>query len=348
MGNITISRGSGTPNQNSPIQHGLKQKLTSLVNAGNVTLSQTKTKPSTIIVNKGQNSFSRNQYVNPNIKTIHKQQNNIFYSLPQERDLKKRIFSRATNHRNYIESNTTNTLNLKRQSEIGHEGKNGYKCDFCDKKFSYAKSLKSHIQKYHEEGPKAIDDHVTNPMCDSCGKLFSKKKYMMRHVRMVHEGQKMIRKPRICDLCGVTFASNLKRHILVVHKGHRDYTCSTCGKDFTHDQSMKKHVMGVHEGQRPHKCHTCDKAFLTSTKLKQHIQNVHEGHRDYTCDICAKAYSTAQALRGHISKNHTNPTNLNNSNNTRDDNFVQKPLSKETDIRDFIQSTKPNEDEMEK
>ena len=100
------------------------------------------------------------------------------------------------------------------------------------------------------------------------------------------------------------------------------------------DQTLKRHILGVHEGQRPHKCDffKCDKAFLTSTKLKHHTLNVHEGHKDYICNFCPKAYSTSQMLRRHTSKNHTNQTNLNKSNNTQNDNVGQKPLSIKTEL----------------
>ena len=327
MGNITISRNSGPQkNQNSPMQQFLKQKFNSMVNAGNITPSQIKQKP---FPNKGQNSFTRTKNVK---KTVLKQPNDTLYSLPKEGDLTKGFNGNVTNHQNYIESNIKK-LNMKRHSQIVLESKYGYlECDSCDKKFSYEKVLERHIQKEHKV-PKSTTTDLTNPMCDSCGKVFSKKKYIKRHIRMVHEGQKWPkRRPRICDLCGDTFKSNLKRHIHVVHNGHRDYTCPTCGKDFTMDQTMKRHILGVHEGRRPHKCSNCDKAFLTSTKLKHHILHVHEGHKDYICNFCPKAYSTAQMLRRHTSKNHTNQTNLNKSNNTQNDNVGQKPLSIKTEL----------------
>ena len=67
MGNITISRSSSTPNGNTTIQHGLKQKLTSLANAGNITLSRTNTKPFTT-KNSTKNMVDKNKgFVNISI-----------------------------------------------------------------------------------------------------------------------------------------------------------------------------------------------------------------------------------------------------------------------------------------
>ena len=38
----------------------------------------------------------------------------------------------------------------------------------------------------------------------------------------------------------------LKKHILTVHEGHKEYKCNFCGKFFTHVHVFKTHIRTVH------------------------------------------------------------------------------------------------------
>ena len=198
-----------------------------------------------------------------------------------------------------------------------HEGHKDYKCDFCGKAFTNSADLKKHVSLIHEE----------NGKCEICGKSFSSPQNMKRHIQIVHEK----RKNYVCDICGKFFsekgglkkhrlayhdqsykcefcnnklfysATSLKSHIYIVHEGHRDYTCDTCGKSFSQPQGLKRHKLGVHEGIKNHKCDTCSKSFMDNSKLQEHIRTVHEKRKDYACELCEKAFSTAAVLRKHIS-----------------------------------------------
>lgn len=67
----------------------------------------------------------------------------------------------------------------------------------------------------------------------------------MQHRLTVHEKQRNFD----CRLCTLKFgqASDLKRHVNIVHKGHRPYSCTACiGRAFGRKASLKQHFISMH------------------------------------------------------------------------------------------------------
>ena len=58
------------------------------------------------------------------------------------------------------------------------------------------------------------------------------------------------------------------------------YVNHVCKKSFSPARVLKKHIHIVHEGHKDHKCENCGKSF-SEGQLKIHIHTVHEGHKDY-------------------------------------------------------------------
>ena len=71
-----------------------------------------------------------------------------------------------------------------------HEGQKGsYKCDPCDKTFSYSRSLQVHKRSVHEG---------LRFECTVCKKTFNQKANLYQHLKTVHEGQKLLRPCKFC------------------------------------------------------------------------------------------------------------------------------------------------------
>ncbi|XDA74249.1 hypothetical protein R6Z07F_004469 [Ovis aries] len=184
--------------------------------------------------------------------------------------------------------------NLKQNSDLmKHEkicaGKKPWKCNECEKAFSYYSAFVLH-QRIHT-GEKPYE-------CNECGKAFSQSIHLTLHQR-IHTGEK----PYRCHECGKAFShrSALIRHH-IIHTGEKPYECNECGKAFNQSSYLTQHQR-IHTGEKPYECSECGKAFSQSTFLTQH-QVIHTGEKPYKCNECGKAFSDRSGLIQH-QRTHT-------------------------------------------
>ena len=94
-----------------------------------------------------------------------------------------------------------------------------------------------------------------------------------------------------------SLAQSLKKNIYVVHEGHKDHKCKSCGKSFSQPGNLKKHIHKIHKGHKDHKCVFCGKSFSLGQSLKRHIYTIHEDHKYHKCVSCGKSFSSARYLK---------------------------------------------------
>ena len=156
-------------------------------------------------------------------------------------------------------------------------GKQSFKCEICERKFSFRFSLHRHISEAHEE------------------KRPHKKVNMNNHKESVNEERKKFR----CDKCDKAFSdkSNMTQHINAVHEGKRPFQCSICDASFSTKQVMNRHINSVHEGMKPFKCDICKYTFSREGSIKKHIKVVHEGKKPFQCRICFASFSETGSIK---------------------------------------------------
>lgn len=196
------------------------------------------------------------------------------------------------------------------------DGRQQYKCDFCDYSSTKKENLARH--KYlrgHGQGDAQDETHK----CQRCD--FRSNAVMLReHARSVH-GEEV--KRHKCHLCqySSTRKENLTRHQKQHSKGSpgsevaapKHFKCELCDYSSSRKDNLRRHQklrghvteLSLHEG---YKCPWCNFRSNT-TVLKQHINKVHSGKmKEYKCDLCY--YSSARKdnltrhknLRGHVVK----------------------------------------------
>ena len=116
-------------------------------------------------------------------------------------------------------------------------------CEVCSKVFPYRKSLKSHMELQHNEGP------VRNILCTLCGSPFPSKLKLQTHMGCAHKTKV---KKYVCKCCDFkTHAKNVSTGHERAHIGEKPGICACCGNGFNTKQTLKNHKIS-HTGKKPH------------------------------------------------------------------------------------------------
>ena len=121
--------------------------------------------------------------------------------------------------------------------------------------------------------------------CEPCEKFFSEARSLQTHIHTIHEGHKD-HKCEPCST-SLTQSLNLKTHIPTVQEGHNDYECPFCGNTFSRIGNLNEHtnVLPIYQCKsKIFQCETCKEKFSSGAYWKQHKFNIPEGLKDQKCD----------------------------------------------------------------
>uniref|UniRef100_A0A3B5M1R9 C2H2-type domain-containing protein n=1 Tax=Xiphophorus couchianus TaxID=32473 RepID=A0A3B5M1R9_9TELE len=159
------------------------------------------------------------------------------------------------------------------------------KCPTCQKRFKHPNQL-------HKRGREFT--------CKECNKGFLCRYSLKQHERL-HEGP-----TNFCDVCERHFSKNGFIRHMQMHKGERNFLCTTCGKAFLSSGELRLHNRS-HTGEMPYTCIHCGKGFSSKGHLVVHTRS-HTGDRPYLCAECPKRFLTLNCLKRHsLSHNGIKP-----------------------------------------
>lgn len=176
-----------------------------------------------------------------------------------------------------------------------------YKCDQCERTFSFKRSLDRHIKGVHR--------NIRNFKCEegNCDKTFCNAYELKQH--MIGSHNRGDKSDRTCTICAKVFkkVKYLQIHCASIHNSEPQFTCPICDREFTFERSMIRHVKAIHEDRRDYKCDAegCEKAFRSRYDLNEHFNNIHalvkkvRSNEAVTCDICLKVCSSKKVLYSH-------------------------------------------------
>ena len=178
---------------------------------------------------------------------------------------------------------------LRRHIIAVHQ-KSCYTCHICGIKLKSQTRFKIHLIK-HENGERPFK-------CPECEKGFYTKPDLERHC-LSHKPKRYL-----CSQCDYSAALyyGLKRHLLTVHSGERNFPCPDCGVSFKTKSYLKTHQIS-HSNIRNYECDFCSKKFKKASQLKIH-RRIHTG--DYYASCCGVNFVQQGNYKLHMSKFHLN------------------------------------------
>nr|XP_023014940.1 zinc finger protein 883-like isoform X2 [Leptinotarsa decemlineata] len=212
------------------------------------------------------------------------------------------------------EENSSESLKEKRvpcEIDEGEKSKDSSEkqeilCSVCSTNFSTKKLFEEHQRTN-------VSCKIKQFNCNDCHKAFFSKFRLNSHMR-THTKET----PYECKDCLRKFrqASNLKRHIDIIHKGLKPFKCEVCGKEFSRLVAKNEHTY-KHTGQKPYVCSYCGETFNTYLKHFTHtyLHKIDNGEitgrtmvarKSNTseqllveCTVCNKTFSSPRAIFQH-------------------------------------------------
>jgi len=137
--------------------------------------------------------------------------------------------------------------NIKKHLREKHKVGAKFKCEFCNKLFSFNNTLQKHKRAHTQE---------KDFFCEECGEGFVYKEKLLRHKRNVHlpKEEKEKLKKEMCQICGFScyFKSKLKVH-MEIHNSKKMFSCEFCGKAYRTSKGLGAHRTQHKNADKPRK-----------------------------------------------------------------------------------------------
>ena len=189
-----------------------------------------------------------------------------------------------------------------------------YRCDVCNKGFSYVGSLKDHRVRTHGDAP------IQAFYCEYCEKTYKSNKNLKDHIRSHHTNDKI--KEFKCDECGKRFEkqSTLKLHLDYFHRKStkvKQFVCETCDKPFDSQDHLKIHMEKMQHSQKdqpklkakggkiPCQRTPCTKTFANTQNMISHMKYVHDNTKSFICELCSKGFKDSYNYKRHFHLVHS-------------------------------------------
>ena len=142
-------------------------------------------------------------------------------------------------------------------------------------------------------------DKAARFLCSECGGCYRSMTILKQHTR-IHQENKFL-----CPICARQFTrKNRYTEHINSHSGIQPYSCSSCGKSFSHRNSFMAHrCRGAREAIKLFMCEVCSLSYTNRGSLSHHIAANH-GDEIFAC-TCGKTFKFKINLHRHKkSKNH--------------------------------------------
>ncbi|KAK7080818.1 hypothetical protein SK128_020995 [Halocaridina rubra] len=169
--------------------------------------------------------------------------------------------------------------------ELSHNKKDKtyYKCSECGKQFSLHAAYKTHVLGHSPKSPYK---------CRDCGGIFSLKRELLKHVEMHVKSEKHSPVFEDKELSGDASKENY-----VARGVKEEYSCHTCGEEFTNEMVYRKHTRRHRKGASVtrSRCTVCKRQFHAKESLKKHTEQ-----EIYKCKICSEIFATCDKHKTHV------------------------------------------------
>lgn len=189
-------------------------------------------------------------------------------------------------------------VNLNAHIDAVHK-KRRFKCDLCEKSYSFKAALYKHRLLAHIEGKR----HKC-PLCDYMGG--SKSEIRLHHKNHHTSDRKNVDEFCHCAECGISFVntSTLKKHIYQQHGQNVQFRtviaskCALCKEPTSSHYQAEKHIAQVHHnGEKPlRQCGYCKVEIQFYDEYIEHLK-IHPGF--FFCLICGTPFFTEDLLKEH-------------------------------------------------